>query len=156
MTVLARIEATYKSLDTRYVVTNIGRGGLQWLYDSLYCARGQAENLIKWHKSQLASDRTSCRSPLANQMRLILHTAVYWLMLEIRTAITRPQPLASNEVATIRLRLLKTAGFSGGCSAAFHCLKHQAIRRLLNTRDVFLMSFTNVSGDGQHELAAVG
>src|SRR5712691_7136879 len=40
-----------------------------------------AENLIKLHKAQLASDRTSCRSPLANQMRLILHTAAYWLML---------------------------------------------------------------------------
>ena len=36
-------------------------------------ARGQAENLIKQHKAQLSSDRTSCRSPLANQMRLILH-----------------------------------------------------------------------------------
>lgn len=40
-------------------------------------ARGQAENLIKQHKSQLASDRTSCRSPLANQVRLVLHTAAY-------------------------------------------------------------------------------
>ena len=33
--------------------------------ECLYCARGQAENLIKLHKTQLASDRTSCRSPLA-------------------------------------------------------------------------------------------
>jgi hypothetical protein len=31
-------------------------------------ARGQAENLIKRHKTQLASDRTSCRSANANQM----------------------------------------------------------------------------------------
>ena len=107
--VVARIEATYQGLDTRYVVTNIGHCGAQWLYDSLYCARGQAENLIKWHKSHLASDRTSCRSPLANQMRLVLHTAAYWLMLEIRNAIPRPQPLASGEFATIRLRLLKIA-----------------------------------------------
>ena len=75
-------------------MTNISHCGAQWLYDSLYCARGQAENLIKWHKSHLASDRTSCRSPLANQMRLVLHTAAYWLMLEIRNAIPRPQPLA--------------------------------------------------------------
>ena len=70
--VVARIEATRKGLDTRYVVTNITYGTAAWIYDSLYCARGQAENLIKRHKSQLASDRTSCRSPLANQMRLIL------------------------------------------------------------------------------------
>jgi hypothetical protein len=107
--VVARIEATYKGVDTRYVVTNITRGSPQWLYDSLYCARGQAENLIKRHKSQLASDRTSCRSPLANQMRLILHTAAYWLMLELRRAIPKPQLLASGEFSTIRLRLLKIA-----------------------------------------------
>ena len=81
----------------------------EWLYDSLYCARGQAENLIKRHKSQLASDRTSCRSPLANQMRLILHTAAYWLMLTVRDAIPRPQALANGEFSTLRLRLLKIA-----------------------------------------------
>ena len=33
------------------------------LYEGVYCARGQAENLIKQHKVQLASDRTSCQSP---------------------------------------------------------------------------------------------
>src|SRR6266516_3923663 len=60
--VVARIEATELGLDTRYVVTSLGIGSAQWIYDSLYCARGQAENLIKLHKTQLASDRTSCRS----------------------------------------------------------------------------------------------
>ena len=107
--VVARIEATRKGLDVRYVVTNIKYGTAVWLYDSVYCARGQAENLIKRHKSQLASDRTSCRSPLANQMRLILHTAAYWLMLKVRGAIPCMQPLASGEFSTIRLRLLKIA-----------------------------------------------
>ena len=107
--VVARFEATPKGLDTRYVVTNITHCGPQWLYDSIYCARGQAENLIKRHKGQLASDRTSCRSPLANQMRLILHTAAYWLMRTLRDAIPRPQKLASGEFSTIRLRLLKVA-----------------------------------------------
>jgi Transposase DDE domain group 1 len=107
--VVARIEATRKGLDTRYVVTSITHCPAQWLYESIYCARGQAENLIKRHKGQLASDRTSCRSPLANQMRLILHTAAYWLMLMVRNAIPKPQPLASSEFSTIRLRLLKIA-----------------------------------------------
>jgi hypothetical protein len=82
--VVARIEATAQGLDIRYVVTSFTHGSAEWLYDSLYCARGQAENLIKLHKSQLASDRTSCRSPLANQVRLVLHTAAYWLMLTVR------------------------------------------------------------------------
>lgn len=72
--------------------------------------QGQAENLIKLHKTQLASDRTSCRSPLANQLRLILHTAAYWLMLTLRDRIPKPHPLASAEFATLRLHLLKIAG----------------------------------------------
>jgi hypothetical protein len=90
-------------------VTNIARGTAEWLYETLYCARGQAENLIKLHKTQLASDRTSCRSPLANQVRIILHTAAYWLMLKLRDAIPRPQPLANAEFTTLRLRLIKIA-----------------------------------------------
>src|SRR5918994_799539 len=73
--VAARIEPTRLGLDLRYVVTNITSGTAEWLYADLYCARGQAENLIKLHKAQLASDRTSCRAASANQMRLILHTA---------------------------------------------------------------------------------
>jgi hypothetical protein len=107
--VAARIEATTQGLDIRYVVTSFTDGSAEWLYDSLYCARGQAENLIKLHKSQLASDRTSCRSALANQVRLVLHTAAYWLMLTVRDAIPKPQPLASAEFATLRARLLKIA-----------------------------------------------
>jgi len=107
--VAARIEATTKGLDIRYVVTNLDIGTAAWLYDTIYCARGQAENLIKLHKSQLASDRTSCRSPLANQVRLVLHTGAYWLMLKLRDAIPRPQPLASAEFTTLRARLLKIA-----------------------------------------------
>ena len=105
----ARIEATTQGLDIRYVVTNLTAGSSQWLYDSLYCARGQAENLIKLHKTQLASDRTSCRSPLANQVRLVLHTGAYWLMLKVRDAIPRPQPLATAEFTTLRMRLIKIA-----------------------------------------------
>jgi hypothetical protein len=61
--VVARFEANLEGLDTRYVVINITHCGSQWLYDSLYCVRGQAESQIKRHKGQLASDRTTCRSP---------------------------------------------------------------------------------------------
>ena len=103
----ARIEATTKGLDIRFVVTSIETGSAEHIYQRLYCARGQAENLIKLHKAQLASDRTSCRSPLANQMRLILHTAAYWLMLTLRDAIPKAHALATAEFNTIRLRLLK-------------------------------------------------
>jgi hypothetical protein len=48
--VVARIESSLKGLDTRYVVTNIVHGSAEWIYSVVYCARGQAENLIKRHK----------------------------------------------------------------------------------------------------------
>ena len=106
---VARIEATRLGLDIRFIVTNLDQGSPEWLYESLYCARGQAENLIKLHKTQLASDRTSCRSALANQVRLALHTAAYWLMLAVRDAIPKERDLAKAEFATLRLKLLKIA-----------------------------------------------
>jgi hypothetical protein len=97
---VARIEATKLGLDIRFVVTSLNVGSAEWIYDSLYCARGQAENLIKLHKTQLASDRTSCRSALANQVRLVLHTAAYWLMLTVRDAIPKARELATAEFGT--------------------------------------------------------
>ncbi|WP_434085992.1 transposase [Methylocystis iwaonis] len=68
---------------------------------SLYCARGQAEYLIKLHKRQLSSDRPSCRSALANQVRLVLHTAAFWLMLGVRDAIPKPRDLAKAELSNV-------------------------------------------------------
>jgi hypothetical protein len=127
---VARIEATPLGLDIRFVVTSVEHGSPEWIYDSLYCARGQTENLIKLHKTQLASDRTSCRSAIANQVRLVLHTAAYWLMLDVRDAIPKPRDLAKAEFATLRLRLIKIAArvietanrvrlaFAAGCPEA--------------------------------------
>jgi len=106
---VARIEATRLGLDIRFVVTNLDHGSAEWLYETLYCARGQAENLIKLHKTQLASDRTSCRSACANQVRLVLHTAAFWLMLAVRDAIPKSRDLAKAEFATLRLKLIKIA-----------------------------------------------
>jgi len=106
--IAARIEATQKGLDIRYVVTSL-KGTAKHLYETVYCGRGRAENFIKWHKAQLASDRTSCRDPKANQFRLILHTAAYWLMLTARNAIAKRSPLSFAEFATLRLRLIKVA-----------------------------------------------
>ena len=105
---VARIEATPKGLDVRYVVTSL-KAGARHLYETLYCARGNAENFIKLHKSQLASDRTSCRDPKAIQFCLILHTAAYWLMLGMRNAAPKRSPVSTAEFATIRVRLIKIA-----------------------------------------------
>ena len=76
----------------------------------VYCARGQAENLIKAHKLHLASDRTSCRKATANQFRLLIHTAAYWLMLSLRGLAPRNSFWREAQFDTIRLRLIKVAG----------------------------------------------
>jgi hypothetical protein len=105
--VIARMEASRQGFDIRTIVTSLETGTPEHLYTDLYCARGNAENLIKLHKTQLKSDRTSCSSPRANQFRLILHTAAYWLMLSVRDAIPMAHTLAKAEFNTIRSRLLK-------------------------------------------------
>ena len=47
--------------------------------------------------------------PFANQIRLILHTAAYWLMLSVRDVIHKSRDLARAEFSTLRLRLIKIA-----------------------------------------------
>jgi Transposase DDE domain group 1 len=92
-----------QEVDIRYFVTSL-KGSAQHLYENVYCQRGQMENLIKLHKAQLASDRMSCHSATANQVRLVLHTAAFWLMHAVRAAIPPRSPLAKAEFATIRER----------------------------------------------------
>ena len=81
--VIARVEGSAQGSDNRFVVTNL-KGAPSWLYEDVYCPRGQAENLIKAHKLHLASDRTSCSKATANQFRLLVHTAAYWLLHTLR------------------------------------------------------------------------
>jgi Transposase DDE domain group 1 len=95
-----------QEVDIRYVVTSL-KGTAQHLYEDVYCQRGQMENLIKLHKAQLASDRMSCHNATANQVRLALHTAAFWLMHCVRSAIPPTNPLARCEFATLRERLIK-------------------------------------------------
>jgi len=106
--VIARVEASAQGADRRFVVTNLA-GRSKHLYQRVYCARGQAENLIKAHKRHLASDRTSCRSATANQFRLILHSAAYWLLHGLRNAAPKRSVWRTAQLDTIRVRLIKIA-----------------------------------------------
>jgi hypothetical protein len=105
--VVARIEASPQGTDTRFIVTNLA-GAPRWLYES-YCQRGQAENLIKAHKLHLASDRTSCTSATANQFRLLIHTAAYWLLHTLRGLAPKTSFWRDAQFDTIRLALIKVA-----------------------------------------------
>lgn len=49
----------------------------------------------------------SCHSATANQVRLVLHTAAFWLMHGVRAAIPKASPLAKCEFSTIWERLIK-------------------------------------------------
>jgi hypothetical protein len=107
--VIARVEAGPQGADSRFIVTNLP-GLPKALYKKIYCARGQAENLIKAHKLHLASDRTSCTKATANQFRLLIHTAAYWLMLTLRGLAPRISFWRDAQFDTIRLCLIKVAG----------------------------------------------
>ena len=107
--VIARVEGSERGVDSRFVVTNL-TGAPRWLYEDLYCARGQAENLIKAHKLHLASDRTSCTKATANQFRLVLHTAAYWLLHTLRGLAPKRSFWREAQFDTLRLALVKVAG----------------------------------------------
>ena len=49
----------------------------RFLYEKVYCARGDVENRIKELKD-LQLDRTSCCRLRANQLRVFLTAAAYW------------------------------------------------------------------------------
>jgi hypothetical protein len=51
----------------------------QWLYEQVYCQRGEIENRIK-ELHALEIDRTSCTRFWANQFRVLLTAAAYVLM----------------------------------------------------------------------------
>lgn len=94
-------------LNIRYIITNMKQAKATVLYKQIYCARGQAELYIKEHKLYLQSDRTSCHRFVANQFRLLLHSAAYVLLHALKTNILRHTQWANATISTIRLRLLK-------------------------------------------------
>jgi len=106
--VVARVEATRQGSDSRFIVTNLS-GAPRWLYEDLYCGRGQAENLIKAHKLHLSSDRTSCTKATANQFRLLIHTAAYWLLSTLRGLAPATSFWRDAQFDTLRLAFVKIA-----------------------------------------------
>lgn len=105
--VICRAEASADGVDMRFVVTNFEEAGAKYLYEVVYCGRGNMELMIKDHKTALKSDRTSCGSAAANQFRLFLHSAAYVLMHSLRRKALEGTALAKSQFDTIRLRLLK-------------------------------------------------
>jgi hypothetical protein len=71
-----------------------------------YARRGDVENRFKELHYDLAFDRTSCTSFLANQFRNLMTAAAYVLYQCLRTA-AETTDCARAQVSTLRLRLIK-------------------------------------------------
>jgi hypothetical protein len=89
----------------RFVITNL-RSTPRFLYERLYCERGDAENRIKELRHGLHIDRTSCSTFLGNQFRVLMTAAAYVILQEIRFH-ARHTPYARAQVTTLREHLLK-------------------------------------------------
>ena len=107
--VILKAEVMALGDNPRFVVTSMDLPDPQTIYCDLYCARGQAENFIKQVKCDLAADRTSCTTFLANCMRLILHCAAYVLHQQLRTEALKHTELATAQPNTVILKLFKVA-----------------------------------------------
>jgi hypothetical protein len=105
-TVIVKAEHSDKGSNPRFVVTNLCNDA-KWLYDNLYCARGEAENRIKEQQMCLFADRTSCMNWLPNQFRLLLSSLAYTLMEAIRSKGLKGTEPAKARCDTIRLKLFK-------------------------------------------------
>ncbi len=105
--VVYKAEILQKGPNTRFVVTN-RREPPRRLYDR-YVERGETENRIKDYKNALRADRLSCCAFLANQFRLILHAAAYWLLDALRERLVR-RGVGRMQLDTLRLRVIKIGG----------------------------------------------
>lgn len=107
--VLARIIVSSKGVDVRYIVTSFHKAGPKYLYETVYCQRGNAELFIKECKLGLGSDRSSCNRPESNQFRLFLHVAAYSIMHRFREEVLAGTKWARATFEEIRLRVIKVA-----------------------------------------------
>lgn len=105
--VVVKAEALAQGPNTRYVVTTRSDPP-QALYD-WYVQRGEPENWIKDLKNACFADRLSDHRFVANQFRLLLHAAAYWLLDTLRRWLIQLQE-PRMQLDTLRLRLLKIGG----------------------------------------------
>ncbi|GHS95106.1 IS1380 family transposase [Bacteroidia bacterium] len=104
--VIVKIEVTSMGTNIRYVVTNFRNNNSRFLYQELYCGRGQMELYIKELKNYLDADRTSCNAFEANQFRLFLHAAAYVILLEIKQKTFKGSELEKVSILTLREKVL--------------------------------------------------
>lgn len=133
--VLLKAEVMALGQNSRFIVTSLPGLDAGTLYEEIYCARGQAENYIKHLKGDLAADRTSCTSFLANCLRLLLHAAAYVLHQQLRTQALQHTALSQAQPATVIAKLFKIAVQVRQCKnrIVLHLPSACTIKHLLQT-----------------------
>jgi Transposase DDE domain group 1 len=106
--VVAKAEHLNGKSNPRFIVTSLEaeRWDKQKLYEELYCGRGDMENRIK-EQFVLFADRVSVSTMRGNQLRIYLSVIAYTLMNGLRRLGLQATSMASAQVGTIRLKLLK-------------------------------------------------
>ena len=107
--VVGKAEVTGGEANPRFVVTQLKSTevGGRYLYEKVYCARGEMENRIKECQLDLFADRTSAATMHANQLRLWLASMAYVLLCAVRRIGLAHTQFAQATCGTIRLKLLK-------------------------------------------------
>ena len=104
--VILKAEHNDYGSNPRFVVTNMPQSE-RYLYDKVYCARGDMENRIKDQQLDLFADRTSCHRWWPNQFRQLLSGLAYTLFEGLRRMALTGTELATASPNRIRLTLLK-------------------------------------------------
>jgi hypothetical protein len=107
--VIVKVEANENGTNIRYIVTDLRDYKTKSVYEMGYCARGSMELRIKDHKTYLRSDRMSCNSFWANQMRLFLHSAAYVLIHTLQKEMLKGTEYYNATMETIKLKIIKVA-----------------------------------------------
>jgi hypothetical protein len=107
--VISKAEWTSGAANPRFVVTSLKRTEVaaRYLYEAIYCARGEMENRIKECQLDLFADRTSAGTMRANQLRLWFASMAYVLLCALRRIGLSHTQFADATCGTIRLKLLK-------------------------------------------------
>jgi hypothetical protein len=106
--VIAKAEWTQGEANPRFLVTSVNwTDNARYLYEDLYCARGDMENRIKECQTDMFAGRTSAASMRANQLRLWFAAFAYVLICALRRIGLSGTAMAVATCGTIRLKLLK-------------------------------------------------
>ena len=107
--VIGKAEWTQGEANPRFIVTNVDPafGAAKFLYEHVYCQRGEMENRIKECQADLFADRTPAPTMRANQLRLWLSSFAYVLMCAVRRIGLVGTDFERATCGTIRLQLLR-------------------------------------------------